>query len=71
MSQAIEGGLYRHFRGTNYRVLHLAKNASTGGDAVVYQDVSGGEVYVRDRAQFEEQVPLGGKMIDRFTLAEG
>lgn len=70
MSQVVEGGCYRHFKGNLYRVLHLAKNAATGVDVVVYQSINGGEVYVRDRAQFEELVAQDGKMVDRFAPAE-
>jgi hypothetical protein len=32
------GGRYRHFKGNEYIVLHLAKDSKTLADVVVYRD---------------------------------
>ena len=46
------GGYYRHFKGTLYRVLALARHTETDEELVVYQAVDGGTVYARPKAMF-------------------
>ena len=46
------GGTYRHFKGTTYRVLALARHTETDEELVVYQAESGGTVYARPKAMF-------------------
>ncbi len=46
------GGTYRHFKGTLYRVLALARHTETDEELVVYQALDGGTVYARPKAMF-------------------
>ena len=46
------GGLYRHFKGTLYRVIALARHTETDEELVVYQAEGGGTVYARPKAMF-------------------
>ncbi|MGE4284501.1 MAG: DUF1653 domain-containing protein [Clostridia bacterium] len=61
------GKKYRHFKGNEYLVLHLAKHSETLEDLVVYQALYGEKgIWVRPLAMFLEQVEMGGKLINRF-----
>jgi hypothetical protein len=62
-------GLYRHYKGNVYRVLHVAMCVETKTDVVVYQPAEGGQVWVRDADQWNELVtsPANPKIkIPRF-----
>jgi hypothetical protein len=62
-----EGKRYRHFKGNEYLVLHLAKHSETEEDMVVYQALYGERgIWVRPLAMFLEQVEINGKLINRF-----
>ena len=64
----IQPGLYRHFKGNEYRVLMLAKHSETGEDMVVYQALYGeGGIWVRPASMWSETVERDGKIDTRFT----
>lgn len=66
-----EGKRYRHFKGNEYLVLHLAKHSETEEDMVVYQALYGERgIWVRPLAMFLEQVEINGKLINRFEEIE-
>lgn len=52
----VEGGLWRHYKGGIYRVLHAARDADTGEPVVVYMDIGTGQVYVRPQSVWSEFV---------------
>ncbi|MDK2799182.1 MAG: hypothetical protein PWQ70_801 [Clostridiales bacterium] len=61
------GKKYRHFKGNEYLVLHLAKHSETLEDLVVYQAMYGEQgIWVRPLAMFLEQVKVEGKLVNRF-----
>ena len=63
----IKPGLYRHFKGNEYRVLHMAKHSETMEDMVVYQALYGeGGIWVRPAAMFAETVTRDGATFPRF-----
>lgn len=67
----IKPGLYRHFKGNNYRVLAVAKHSETLEEYVVYQALYGERgIWIRPAAMFAETVVVNGEQLRRFTLLE-
>ncbi len=62
-----EGKKYRHFKGNEYLVLHLAKHSETEEDMVVYQALYGERgIWVRPLPMFLEKVEVNGTYVERF-----
>jgi hypothetical protein len=53
---SIQPGLYRHYKGGRYQVLHLARHSETEEQLVVYRSLAQGGVWVRPAAMFVELV---------------
>ena len=71
MEQEIKIGKYRHFKGNEYEVLYIAKHSETQEELVVYRALYGaGEVWVRPKAMWNEQVERDGKTFQRFTYID-
>ena len=69
MAEIKIGGIYRHYKNKEYKVLALATHTETLEKMVVYQALYGeGAVWVRPLAMFMEMVEIGGKKIPRFAL---
>ena len=65
---AVKPGRYRHFKGNEYRVLHMARHSETMEELVVYQALYGeGGIWVRPAAMWNETVVRDGKEHRRFT----
>lgn len=65
------GGKYRHFKGMEYRVLHLARHSETCEPMVVYQQLYGDNaVWVRPLSMFLETVERDGNTFFRFEEIE-
>lgn len=65
------GGRYRHFKGNEYRVLHIAKHSETEEEMVVYQQLYGEQgIWVRPLSMFLDQKDLDGELVNRFELVE-
>ena len=63
----MEGKYYRHFKGGQYRLLHVAYDSETLKKVVVYQALYGeGKVWVRDYDMFFSTVVIEGKKGPRF-----
>ena len=61
-------GLYRHYKGNEYRVLGLARHSETLEPLVVYQALYGERgLWVRPAAMFGETVVVSGKRVPRFA----
>lgn len=68
---SVKLGKYRHFKGNEYEVLHIAKHSETLENMVVYRALYGdGEVWVRPEAMWNEAVEKDGKSFTRFTFIE-
>ncbi len=69
MAEIKIGGIYRHYKNKEYKVLALATHTETLEKMVVYQALYGEEaVWVRPLAMFMEMVEIDGKKIPRFAL---
>lgn len=68
MSESIIfGGIYRHFKGNLYKVLHVAKHSETEEPMVVYQKLYGDhDIWVRPLDMFLDYKEVDGKMVKRF-----
>ena len=61
-------GRYRHFKGSEYEVLHLAKHSETQEPMVVYRALYGEHgVWVRPASMWNETVERDGRTYRRFT----
>ncbi|NCB63666.1 MAG: DUF1653 domain-containing protein [Clostridia bacterium] len=64
----IKLGRYRHFKGNEYRVLHIAKHSETLEPMVVYQALYGQRgIWVRPASMWLERVVRDGYDGPRFT----
>jgi hypothetical protein len=61
-------GLYRHYKGNDYRVVGLARHSETMEVLVVYDALYGDfGRWVRPAAMFVETVEVNGKRVPRFA----
>jgi hypothetical protein len=61
------GAVYRHFKGNEYLVLHMAKSAETEEEFVVYQAMYGERgIWIRPLSQFDDTVERDGATMKRF-----
>lgn len=61
-------GVYRHFKGNEYRLLYVARHSETLEPMVVYQALYGDKgVWVRPLNMWDETVERDGAVYKRFT----
>lgn len=71
MTESIQTGRYRHFKGGEYRVLGTATHSETGEVLVVYRALYGEQaLWVRPLSMWLETVQYQGKTVSRFQLLE-
>lgn len=64
-------GLYKHYKGKNYKVICLARHSETNEELVVYQALYGEQAFwVRPKRMFEEKVFINGIWQARFQYIE-
>lgn len=67
--KTVPQGIYRHYKGNLYQVLHTAQHSETEELLVVYRCLYGEyDVWVRPLTMFTETVEADGKEIPRFEL---
>lgn len=67
----IQPGKYRHFKGKEYEVLHLARHSETEEWMVVYRALYGEfGIWVRPASMWLETVERDGKVMPRFQRIE-
>ncbi|GGK82963.1 DUF1653 domain-containing protein [Amphritea balenae] len=68
--EPLQVGIYRHYKGAEYRVLHTVRHSETEEWLVVYQQCYGDEgLWARPLAMFSETVTdAEGKVVPRFRL---
>lgn len=67
--QKIKPGVYRHYKGKEYRVLDTFKHSETLEDLVGYECLHENDKsrwWVRPLEMFQEDVEIDGKMVPRF-----
>lgn len=69
--QAVQLGVYQHFRGGRYEVVGVGKHTETAEVLVVYQSMSGGSLWARPIKMFIGKVEHNGQMVPRFQLVQG
>lgn len=64
-------GKYRHFKGSEYEVVGIAKNSETLEDMVIYKELYGqGCLWVRPVSMFVDFKEAEGKTVPRFKFLE-
>ncbi|PJI50151.1 MAG: TonB box-like protein [Pseudomonas sp.] len=65
----MQPGLYRHYKGQEYRVLAVARHSETEEELVIYQALYGEfGLWVRPLSMFIEAVEVNGERVPRFAL---
>ena len=71
MEEAVIGGIYRHYKGNNYKLLAVATHSETLEKMAVYQALYGERgIWVRPLAMFMETIEKDGQSLKRFELIE-
>ncbi len=67
-----QNGIYRHYKGNLYKVLHVALHTETEEPLVIYQALYGAQkIWARPLDMFIETVTLpDGSIVPRFALIE-
>jgi hypothetical protein len=67
--EKLKSGLYRHYKGSEYEVLDIARHSETEEWHVVYKPCYGeAELWIRPLNMFTENVTLGdGSVVKRFA----
>ena len=67
----LKPGIYRHFKGGLYQVLHVARHSETQEAYVVYRALYGARgLWVRPLAMFMERIERDGVVLPRFAWVE-
>jgi len=62
-------GIYRHYKGNEYRVIAIARHSETEEEMVVYRCLYGDHsLWVRPLSLFRDTVLVDGREQQRFTL---
>ncbi|MBZ5712413.1 DUF1653 domain-containing protein [Nannocystis pusilla] len=65
----IQPGIYRHYKGPEYRVFGVARHSETEEQVVVYQALYGEYgLWIRPLSMFVESVEVDGETVPRFAL---
>ena len=69
IKKELKAGIYRHYKGNEYRLLNEAKDSETKEDMVVYQDISDEKkIWTRSKSMFLEVVEVEGTKKPRFEF---
>ena len=64
-------GIYRHYKGSLYQVMHTAQHSETEEVLVIYRCLYGEYgVWARPLSMFTESVMVDGKEMPRFALVQ-
>ena len=63
----LKAGIYRHYKGPEYKVYEVARHSETEQQLVVYRPLYGeAKLWVRPLEMFVENVTFEGKNLPRF-----
>ncbi|WP_198295383.1 DUF1653 domain-containing protein [Bacteriovorax sp. DB6_IX] len=65
----IRNGIYRHYKGHNYKVIDIVKHTETNEELVLYEclyDNPDGKFWVRPIKLFQEELVIGSQLVPRF-----
>ena len=69
MKELVIGGIYKHYKGNEYKVIGVAKHSETLQELVVYQALYGEMgLWARPKTMFLERIQKDGKEIERFAF---
>ena len=67
--KTVPQGIYRHYKGNLYQVLHTARHSETEEALVIYRCLYGEfGVWARPLSMFTETVTVDGKDMPRFEM---
>jgi hypothetical protein len=67
----LQPGIYRHYKGPQYRVFGVARHSETEQEVVFYQALYGEQgLWVRPLEMFLESVQVDGEQVPRFALVQ-
>lgn len=67
--EELKKGIYRHYKGGEYRILNEALNSETKEEQVIYQDIKNeSKIWVRPKKMFLEEVEIKGVKKARFEF---
>jgi hypothetical protein len=71
VNMRIQPGIYRHYKGPEYRVFGVARHSETEEQMVFYQALYGDYgLWVRPLSMFLESVEVDGERVPRFSLIQ-
>lgn len=68
MTEIIKNGIYRHYKGNEYRLIDEARSTSDESDIIIYQSLADNKVWARPKDEFIGEVELDGKKEARFAF---
>ncbi|MEM5509341.1 DUF1653 domain-containing protein [Pseudoalteromonas sp. AS71] len=65
---SLKPGIYQHYKGPQYKVIHVATHSETEEQLVIYQALYGEfGIWARPLSMFNETIEKGGNTIPRFA----
>lgn len=64
-------GVYEHYKGNRYELIGIARHSETREELVVYRGLLEGDIWVRPKVMFFEEVEVDGVRRPRFMHIEG
>ena len=65
---SLKPGLYQHYKGPQYKVIHVATHSETEEQLVIYQALYGEfGIWARPLSMFNETIEKDGNTIPRFA----
>lgn len=60
-------GIYKHYKGNNYKIIDTATHSETLEKHVIYQPLYGEQkLWIRPEKMFNEEIIIDGKLVKRF-----